>query len=144
MGEENVRMVRESYTPPGAAGTGSSGGKIEQRALFAAWAERTGPNTEFDFTAAYPDRPVMRGIDEVRRFREEGPWEELSFQPERYLDVDDERVLVLVLVHARGKGSGALVELRNAHEFTIREGALVRFKVYSDRGEALEAVGLRE
>jgi hypothetical protein len=30
----------------------------------------------------------------------------------------------------------------NAHEFTIRDGVLVRFKVYSDRDEALKAAGL--
>jgi len=128
--EENVEAVRESYQTPGA--------------LFATWAERMAPKIEFDFTAVYPDRPVMRGIGELRRFREEGPWAELSFEPERFVDVDDERVLVLVKVHATGAGSGVPVELRNAHEFTIRDGVLVRFKVYGDRDEALEAAGLLE
>ena len=130
MSEENVLAVRESYETPGA--------------LFATWAGRMAPNIEFDFTAAYPDRPVMRGIEELRRFREEGPWADLSFEPEQFVDVDDERVLVLVKAHARGTGSGAPVELRNAHEFTIRNGVLVRFRVYGDRDEALEAAGLSE
>ena len=130
MSEENVEAVRESYQTPGA--------------LFATWAERMAPKIEFDFTEVYPDRPVMRGIEELRRFREEGPWAELSFEPERFVDVDDERVLVLVRVHARGTGSGVPVELRNAHEFTIRDGILVRFKVYGDRDEALEAAGVSE
>ena len=130
MSEENVEAVRESYQAPGA--------------LFATWAGRMAPKIEFDFTAVYPDRPVMRGIEELRRFRAEGPWGELSFEPERFVDIDDERVLVLVRVRATGTGSGVPVELRNAHEFTIRDGVLVRFKVYGDRDEALEAVGLRE
>jgi hypothetical protein len=60
MSEENVEAVRESYQTPGA--------------LFATWAERMAPKIEFDFTAVYPDRPVMRGIEELRRFRAEGPW----------------------------------------------------------------------
>jgi hypothetical protein len=47
-------------------------------------------------------------------------------------------------VNATGKGSGVPVDLRNAHEFTIRDGMLVRFKVYRDRDEALEAAGLTE
>jgi len=47
-------------------------------------------------------------------------------------------------VNATGKESGVPVELRNAHEFTIRDGMLVRFKVYGDRATALEAAGLRE
>jgi len=130
MSEKNVEAVRESYETPGA--------------LFATWAGRMAPKIEFDFTAVYPDRPVMRGIEELRRFREEGPWAELSFEPERFVDVDDERVLVLVRVHATGTGSGVPVELRNAHEFTIRDGVLVRFKVYGDRDEALETAGLLE
>ena len=130
MSKKNVEAVRESYETPGA--------------LFSTWAGRMAPNIEFDFTAVYPDRPVMRSIEELRRFREEGPWAELSFEPERFVDVDDERVLVMVRVHATGTGSGAPVELRNAHEFTIRDGVLVRFKVYGARDEALEAAGLSE
>ncbi len=130
MSEENVEAVRQSYRTPGA--------------LFATWAERMAPKAEFDFTAVYPDRPLMYGIEELRRFREEGPWEELSFEPEDFVDVDDERVLVLVKVHATGTGSGVPVELLNAHEFTIRDGFLVRFKVYGDRDQALAAAGLSE
>jgi ketosteroid isomerase-like protein len=88
---------------------------------------------------------VLRGIDEIRRFRDVGPWgRSLRFEPERYFDVDDERVLVFVRVTATGQASGAPVEVRNAHEFTIRDGLIVRFKVHRDRAEALEAVGLRE
>jgi hypothetical protein len=40
--------------------------------------------------------------------------------------------------------SGVRGEARVAHEFTIRGGLLVRFKVYGNRDEALEAAGLRE
>jgi len=130
MSEENVRSVRESYATPGA--------------LFATWAGRMAPDVEFDFTAVYPDKPVMNGIEELRRFRAQGPWEQLRFEPERFLDIDEEHVLVFVRVNATGKGSGVPVELRNAHEFTIRDGMLVGFKVYGDRATALEAAGLRE
>ena len=67
-----------------------------------------------------------------------------SFEPEQFVDVGDERVLVLVKARATGTGSGAPVELRNAHGSTIRNGELVRFRVYGDRDEALEAAGLSE
>lgn len=117
---------------------------IEQRALFVALADRMDPATEFDFTSIYPDGPVLRGIEEVSRFREEGPWEVLRFRPERFFDVDDERVLVFVKAEATGKESRIPVELHNAHEFTFRDGVLVRFKVYADQAEALEAAGLSE
>src|SRR3954469_12573652 len=130
MSEENVAAVRESYETPGP--------------LFATWAERIAEEAEFDFTAVYPDRPVLRGIEDLRRFREQGPWEELRYEPSRFVAVDDERVLVLVKVNAVGRGSGVPVELLNAHEWTIRDGFLVRFKVYGDQAQALAAVGLSD
>ena len=113
MSEENVEAVRESYQTPGA--------------LFATWAERMAPKIEFDFTEVYPDRPVMRGIEELRRFREEGPWAELSFEPERFVDVDDERVLVLVRVHAKGTAewrTGRAPKRSRVHHSRWRAGSV--------------------
>jgi ketosteroid isomerase-like protein len=130
--EENVEIVRSVYADP--------------RGLTAAASGKVAPDAEFDFTAAYPDRPVMRGVEELRRFRDSGPWggSPIHFEPERFFDVDGERVLVFARVSATGQGSGAPVEIRVAHEFTIRDGLVVRFKVYGSRDEALEALGLRE
>jgi ketosteroid isomerase-like protein len=130
MSQENVEQVRRFYREPDP---------------LTAMAARVHPDVEVDFTAVYPDRPVLRGLDEVRRFRAEGPWGELHFEPERFFDVDDERVLVFVRVAARGKESGVPVESPPvAHEFTIRDGLLLRLRVYADRDRALEAAGLRE
>ena len=132
MSQENVELVREIYADPlGLIGTAS---------------ERAAPDVEFDFTDVYPDRPVLKGVEEMRRFRETGPWSgsPIHIEPERFFDVDAERVLVFVRVSATGKGSGVDVEIRPAHEFTIRDGLIVRFKVHRDRAEALEAAGLRE
>jgi hypothetical protein len=86
----------------------------------------------------------LKGIEALQRFREQGPWEELQYEPSRFLAVDDERTLVLVKVSAIGRGSGVPVEILNAHEWTIHDGLLVRFKVYRDQTEALEAAGLSE
>ena len=132
MSQENVEIVRAIYADSRGLTAGASG--------------RVAPDAEFDFTAVYPDRPVMRGIEELRRFRDSGPWSgsPIRFDPERFFDVDDERVLVFVRVSATGQESGAQVEIRAAHEITIRDGLLVRFQVHPDRAAALEAVGLRE
>jgi ketosteroid isomerase-like protein len=131
MSEENVEIVRAIYADP--------------RGLIAA-AKRAAPDVEFDFTDAYPDRPILKGVEEMRRFRETGPWRgsPIHIEPERFLDVDDERVLAFVRVSTTGRDSGAEVEMRPAHEFTIRDGLIVRFKAYRDRAEALEAAGLSE
>jgi hypothetical protein len=102
------------------------------------------PDTAFDFSDVYPDGRVVTGVDGVREIAANWPWDELYFDPERFLDVDGQRVLVFVRATATGLGSGVPVERRTAHECTFSQGALVRFKVYSDRADALDAAGLRE
>ena len=129
MSQENVEVVRRAYLDPAA---------LTDAAPIA-------PDAEFDFTALYPDQPVLRGIDAMRSFRDAGPWgRSQRFQPERYIDVDDERVLVLVRAIATGRGSGVPVETRIAHEITIRGGVIVRVKVHRGHSEALKAVGLED
>ena len=132
MSQENVEIVRGIYeVPDGITGATS---------------ERLAPDVRFDFTAVYPDRRILQGAAEVREFRETGPWQgaPIRFKPERFIDVDDERVLVLVDVSVVGTESGVPVEMDVAHEFTIRDGLVVYFKVYGHRDEALEAAGLSE
>jgi ketosteroid isomerase-like protein len=130
MSQQNVEIVRDVYADPGGLTAGASG--------------KVAPDAEFDFTDAYPDWPIVRGVEELRRFRDSGPWSgsPIHFDPERFFDVDDERVLVFVQVWATGHKSGAQVDIRAAHEFTIRDELVVRFKVYGNRDQALEAVGL--
>jgi ketosteroid isomerase-like protein len=132
MSQENVEVVRSVYADPGGLTAGASG--------------KVAPDAEFDFSAVYPDWPIVKGIEELRRFRDSGPWggSPIHLEPEYFYDVDDERVLVFVRVSARGHESGVEVDTQAAHELTIREGLVVRFKAYRDRDAALEAVGLRE
>jgi len=105
--------------------------------------KRLAPDAEFDFTAAYPDQPLLRGVEELRAFRDTGPWgKSIHFTAERYFDIDDERVLVFVRATAEGQQSGAPVETAFAHEFTLRKGLIVRVKVHPNRAEALNAFRL--
>ena len=130
MSRENVEIVRGIYeVPEGITGAAS---------------KRLTPDVRYDFSSVYPDRRVLRGAAEVREFRRTGPWQgaPIHFKPERFFDVDDERVLVFVHVSAVGAQSGIPVEFDAAHEFTIRDGMVVYFKVYADRDEALRAAGL--
>jgi len=88
---------------------------------------------------------VRRMLEETRQFRDRGPWgRSVRFAAERYFDVDEERVLVFTRVASTGKGSGATLDSRVARLFTVRNGSIVAVKVYSDRSEALKAVGLEE
>jgi ketosteroid isomerase-like protein len=129
MSAENVELVRRAYLDLAPLSDG---------AYVAA-------DAEFDFTEVYPDQPLLRGLDEMRRFRDSGPWgRSIHFEPERYFDVDEERVLVFVQVSSTGQASGAGVESRIAQEFTVRAGQIVRVKVHRDREAALRALGVTE
>jgi hypothetical protein len=104
--------------------------------------ERLAPDAEWDFTA-FPDQRLLRGVEEMRAFRDSGPWgRSVNLTPERYFDVDDERVLVFLRARAVGQMSGAPIDMAAANEFTLRDGLIVRIKVHLDRTEALKAVGL--
>jgi ketosteroid isomerase-like protein len=127
--DENLEIVRQAF---------ASAAPLTDSA-------RLAPDAEFDFTALYPDQPVLRGVEDMRAFRDFGPWgKSIRFEAERYFQVDDERVLVFVRATASGQQSGTPVDTRIAHEITLRRGLIVRVKVYPDRTEALHAVGLSE
>jgi ketosteroid isomerase-like protein len=132
MSQENVEIVRDIYAVPDGITEAAS--------------ERLAPDVQFDFTSVYPDRRILRGAAAVREFRKTGPWHgaPIHFTPERFFDIDDEHVLVFVHVSVTGTGSGVPVEVDAAHDFTIRDGLVVYFKVYGDRDEALKAAGLSE
>ena len=129
MTQANVEIVREAFATAGPLSDYT----------------RLAPDAEFDFTAAYPDQPLLRGVEELRAFRDTGPWgKSIRFTAECYFDVDDERVLVFVRATAAGQQSGAPVGTAFAHEFTLRNGLIVRVKVHRDESEALKALGLEQ
>ena len=68
---------------------------------------------------------------------------DVRYTPEELTDVGD-RVLVKVRRTGRGRASGAQVEERQFHVWDMVAGRAVRFRVYLDRNQALEAAGLRE
>jgi ketosteroid isomerase-like protein len=136
MSEENVELVRRAFAEYGLSVSGLR--EFVHTGLVA-------PDAEFDISAVYPDAPIIRGVEDWLNFVEALPWgRSTRLEPERFFDVDDERVLVFIHVTAQGQGGGVPVEIRDAHEYTIRDGVFVRMKVYADRAEALKATGLRE
>jgi ketosteroid isomerase-like protein len=91
-------------------------------------------------------RPVYRGHAGVRRWLEDltTDWEIFETCPEKLLDLGD-RVLILGRWRARGRARG--VELENQPAswlYYIKDGKVVSMRTYTDRAEALEAVGLSE
>ena len=63
------------------------------------------------------------------------------------IDIEDvfdagEELAVFLRLSGRGRESGAQVDARMAHVWTIREGRAIRLRQYLDRAAALEAVRL--
>ncbi len=70
-------------------------------------------------------------------------WEQIDYTPEEFTEAGDS-VLVSVLYDGRGKGSGVRVEGRFWYLITLRNGKTVRWELYPERAQALEAAGLSE
>jgi ketosteroid isomerase-like protein len=72
-----------------------------------------------------------------------GSFVEFRTEIEECIPVEDE-VVFAAHHYGRGKASGVEVEVRNWQVCTVRDGKLVRYRVFPTKAEALEAAGLRE
>jgi hypothetical protein len=71
-------------------------------------------------------------------------WDSWVVTATKFIEVDDERVLVLLDVQARSKTHGVDVPIDAANLLTFRSGKLLRLELFSTRSEAFEAAGLSE
>ena len=70
------------------------------------------------------------------------PWESYRVEVEDVIDAGDDAV-VLVRDYGRRAGMDAEVMVASGAVWTVRDGKVSRVAFYLNRGEALEAVGLR-
>jgi ketosteroid isomerase-like protein len=84
-----------------------------------------------------------RGLDGFRRWQAdwEASWASWRWEPEEFIDADD-RVVAVLRVRAKGRGSGVDVERLDGAVWTLRDGKCIRFDYYGSKAEALKAVGL--
>jgi hypothetical protein len=71
-------------------------------------------------------------------------WGELRYEPDEILDLGDDRILLLGRGSGIGRSSGIELDTEWGVLATISDGLLAREQNFLDRGEALEAAGLRE
>jgi ketosteroid isomerase-like protein len=76
-------------------------------------------------------------------FQDADVWEVLNLDVQEFRDLGD-KVLVVGMFHARGRGSGVEVLAPYYSAFFVSEGRLARVLSFRTEEEALEAVGLRE
>ena len=101
------------------------------------------PGVELVPPRIYPDAGVAAGIEGFDAFMRmlTQVWGEWRYEVDGMEEVG-ERVVVMVTLHAHGRGSGAPTATRGAHLLTFREDRVVRLEVYLDRAEARAAAGL--
>jgi hypothetical protein len=66
-------------------------------------------------------------------------WETFAIEAEGYEPVGRHHILIPVLQHGKGKGSGVEVEMRACYMADIHDGMATRFHLYPDREKALQA-----
>jgi ketosteroid isomerase-like protein len=86
---------------------------------------------------------VYRGPDAAARFLADADesWEDLSIEVEQSREGGD-WVLTFGRIRARGRASGASIDVRSATVYRFRDGLIRHMRVYGDRSEALTDVGL--
>ena len=131
MSQENVEALRRAYDK-------WAQGDFSAQELF-------DPDIETVWAADLPDRHVDRGVEALWTSWREwlSAWDAFRLEAEAFLPADD-KVVVLIVVRGRGKGSGADVTTGGAHVWTMKRGKALRVEAYIDRAEALKAAGLSE
>ena len=83
---------------------------------------------------------TLQGTGGFAKVREIFP--ENRVEPERYIEVGDD---VVVVLRTRAKSErGVEVDWKGAHVWTVREGMATRLRWFNEIDEALEAAGLSE
>jgi ketosteroid isomerase-like protein len=88
---------------------------------------------------------VYRGLVGVEDFFRDwlATWDDYGSQVEEWIDAGDD-VIAVIRVWGRGRQSGAVVEERQAHVWTLRHGRLWKLRRYETRAEAVKAVAPEE
>ena len=136
MSQENVEIVRRGFEAFNRGGADSRASEA-MLAPYIVWEVAIGVS---DFDGVY------RGRDEVRRFWRTfmAELEDMHIEVEKLVDCG-ERVFCVAHPVGRGRHSGALAAGGTLYSvFTLRDGLVVRYQLFADRDQALEAAGLRE
>jgi ketosteroid isomerase-like protein len=105
------------------------------------------PNIELRPGVMAPDSDARYlGHDRVKAFIVEiatGPWKSVTLEPTERIETEDGRILSVDQWRFRGS-QGMEVERELPTLYTFREGLIVRIDGFTERADALEAVGLSE
>jgi ketosteroid isomerase-like protein len=129
--QENVEIVRGAFEAWDDAGVTAALAFVD-------------PDAELELAPSVLDEGVIRGREAIGAYLGsvvEELWESFAIEHTNYESVGRRHVVVDVRMWGRGRASGAAVEQRSVEAFEVRGGRIVRWGVYRDRADALEAVG---
>jgi ketosteroid isomerase-like protein len=128
---KNVDIVRGIYDRWARGELPWSGDALE------AW------DPDVEYTMPHPGL-TANGRDELVRLwrRYLGTWDTYRIELDEIRPVGDDQVLAFASEYVRGKGAGVETESHHGAVWTLKDGRVVRFQSYSDRADALKAVGL--
>jgi uncharacterized protein len=130
MSQENVEVVRRIF-------------ETWSRGDFEAAVALMDPGIEWYDPPRQPG-PVLRvghaGVEESLR-EWMGAWEEWNYDAHQFIDLGH---AVLQIGRQSGRGKGSQVEVADDlfHVWKLRDGRAVEMRMFTDRAEALEALGL--
>ena len=129
MDVDDAEIVRGAYD---ALNRGDVAGALAALDADAEWYE----------SPALPETGSYHGRSAIQSFLQQflQSWERFHQEPEEVVSAGD-KLGVFIHLTATGKGSGAPVDARYAHVWTMRDGVGVRVDAFYDREAALAAIG---
>src|SRR5262245_8063631 len=132
MSEDNVEIVRKAI---------EAGNRRDLAALRVLWRS----DAEVDWSRSLgPGKGVDRGREEIEGFQDEfwSTFEKGEIEPHEFTQAGSE-VVVSNTAHMRGR-DGVEVIARSTFVYTVEDGQITRLRMFQERADALEAVGLSE
>lgn len=136
MSQENVEIIREMFAIVNERGV---------KAATDSLGDMLAPEFRLEEAAEVPDPASYTGRDAfiANMAKLEESFEELRLEPVEVVDLG-EKIIVVVSMSGRGRGSSAAVQMTFAQLWLLRDSKAVSLRDYATREEALEAAGLRE
>jgi ketosteroid isomerase-like protein len=136
MSPTNLEIVREAL---GATMAGSAG--VPDEAALNRLFDR---EHEFVSSLTGVEGRSYRALDGYVRYRKdmEDAWGAWRMDVEELVDAGGDTVVAIGQLQARGRASGAELDLRVGIVFTLRDGRIRRTHTYFDPADAFEAAGL--
>jgi ketosteroid isomerase-like protein len=135
MSQENVETLRKLFAVVNDRGIG---GAIEE------FEDLLDPSFRLEEAEDLPDPETHTGGKQAfiaNMGKLEEVFDEVRMEPLEFVDLDD-KIVVVVSMYGRGRGSGAPVEMTFTQLWSVRDGKAVSLRDFATKSEALKAAGL--